>query len=121
MTYYNKGRTEVNHGCPMPPYNSIRNPNVSTLSNLTQFPLDTGSNSEQIQQNVAAFTYFNGLNQQIYNTVQSNNQGTKLPYPVFKSHGERMLYLQGQTIAAAKHAVNNTTPVSTMYTFINGK
>jgi hypothetical protein len=116
----NKGLPEVRRDYPLPPYNSPLNPNFATFANQPQFPLSTGSNANQIKQNIAALSYFNGLNQVTYDTVQSNNSsGAKLAYPTFKSQGERMLYLQGQTIAAAKRAANQTTPVSTIYNIIN--
>jgi hypothetical protein len=120
MTYYSNGLAETRTNNPMPPYNSALNPNYSTFSTQPQFPLNQGSNAEQIQSNIGALSYFNGLNQQVSNIVDSNrNKGTKLPYPAFKSQSERLLYLQGQTIAAAKANASGMLGVSTIYNYIN--
>jgi len=116
MTYYNKGVPEERNSCPVAPYNSPFNPNFSTFANQPQFPLDQGSNAKQVQQNTAAFSYFNGLNQQVSDMVTVNS---KAPYPTFKSQGERLLYLQGQTIAAAKSRASGTMMSSTIYSYIN--
>jgi hypothetical protein len=116
MTYYNKGVPEVRGSWPEPPYNSPLNPNFSTFANQPQFPLDQGSNAKQVQQNVAALSYFNGLNQQVSDMVLMNSNA---PYPTFKSQSERLLYLQGQTIAAAKSQASGTIPCSTIYSYIN--
>jgi hypothetical protein len=120
MAYYNKGVPEVRNECPAPPYNSPLNPNYSTFANQPQFPLNTGSNAQQQQRNTQALTYFIGLNQQTSDIVAQNTAGIKnLPYPTFKSQGERLLYLQGQTIAAAKSIATNTRNCSTIYSYIN--
>jgi len=120
MTYYNKGVPEIRSGNPMPPYNSPLNPNFSTFANQPQFPLNTGSNAKQQQQNVAALTYFTGLNQQVNNIVSTNvANSTKIPYPTFKSQSERLLYVQGQTIAAAKSNASGMMNCSTIYDYIN--
>ena len=116
MTYYNKGVPEVRGSCPVAPYNSPFNPNFSTFANQPQFPLNQGSNAKQVQQNIAAFSYFNGLNQQVSNMVTINSNA---PYPTFKSQGERLLYLQGQSIAAAKSLATRTVACSTIYSYIN--
>jgi hypothetical protein len=120
MTYYNKGQPEIRNGDPQPPYNSSRNPNYSTFANQPQFPLDTGSNAQQVLQQNGALNYFNGLNQQVNAIVSTNTAGTtNLPYPRFKSQGERLLYQQGQTVAAAKARANSTLTVTTIYDIIN--
>jgi hypothetical protein len=115
MTYYNKGVPEIRTSCPMPPYNSPSNPNFATFSNQPQFPLDSGSNAQQLQGNGAALSYFTGLNQQVLDAV---NAPTNVPYPTFRSQGERILYLQGQTAAAAK-AMASQTVCSNIYDYIN--
>jgi hypothetical protein len=120
MTYYNKGVPEVRRDYPLPPYNAPQNPNYSTFANQPQFPLNTGSNAEQVLQQNGAFSYFNGLNQQVAATVSTNVAGTtNIAYPTFKTQGERLLYLQGQTVAAAKARANSTLTVTTIYDIIN--
>lgn len=115
-----RGTPETRDGCPMPPYNSPLNPNFATFADQPQFPLNQGSNAEQIKMNTAALTYFNGLNQQVSSIVDSNTRtGTHLAYPTFKSQSERMLYIQGQTIAAAKARASGQITVSTIYSYIN--
>ena len=120
MTYYNKGQPEVRNGDPQPPYNSVKNKNYVTFANQPQFPLDTGSNAQQVLQQNGALSYFMGLNQRVDAIVSTNAAGiTNLPYPTFKSQGERLLYQQGQAIAAAKARANSTLNVSTIYDIIN--
>jgi len=120
MTYYNKGVPEVRRDYPLPPYNAPQNPNYSTFANQPQFPLDTGSNAQQILEQNGAFSYFNGLNQQVTAAVRANVAGTtNIAYPTFKTQGERLLYLQGQTVAAAKARANSALTVSTIYDIIN--
>ena len=120
MSYYNKGVPEVRVDYPLPPYNSSQNPNYSTFANQPQFPLNTGSNAQQILQQNGAINYFNGLNQQVTAVVSTNVAGTtNMAYPMFKSQGERLLYLQGQTAAAAKARANSALTVSTIYDIIN--
>lgn len=121
MAYYSNGTPESRNSCPMPPYNSVLNPNFSTFSNQPQFPLNQGSNARQVQQNIQALSYFVGLNNQVSNTVAQNNaNGTRAPYVTFKSQGERILYMQGQAIAAAKAPTTNPKiACSTIYNYIN--
>jgi hypothetical protein len=123
MTYYNKGQPEVRDGFPLPPYNSPSNPNYATFANQPQFPLDNGSNAYQIQQNREALSYFVGLNQQVSDTVAANTaNNTRIPYPTFKTQGERLLYQQGQSIAVAKRIATQNAMLSssTIYNYING-
>ena len=120
MTYYNKGQPEIRNGDPQPPYNSSKNPNYSTFANQPQFPLDMGSNAQQVLQQNGALSYFMGLNQQVSTITAQNQAGNlKLSYPTFKSQGERLLYQQGQTVAAAKALANSQLSVSTIYDYIN--
>ena len=121
MAYYSNGKPETRDGCPMPPYNSVLNPNFSTFSNQPQFPLNQGSHARQVQQNIQALSYFVGLNNQVSNTVAQNKaNGTSAPYLTFKSQGERILYMQGQAIAAAKAPTTNPRiSCSTIYNYIN--
>ena len=121
MAYYSNGNPEIRNEPPQPPYNSHLNPNFSTFSNQPQFPLNQGSNAYQISQNRQALSYFVGLNAQVSNTVTQNNaNNTHIPYVTFKSQSERILYMQGQAIAAAKAPTSNPKiSCSTIYNFIN--
>jgi len=115
MAYYNKGVPEVRNSCPAPPYNSSLNPNFTTFANQPQFPLDTGSNAQQLQGQNNALSYFMGMNQRVLDVV---NSPANIPYPTFRSQGERILYLQGQTAAAAKGMATQMV-CSTIYDYIN--
>ena len=121
MAYYSHGNPEIRNEPPKPPYNSPLNPNFSTFSNQPQFPLNQGSNAYQVSQNRQALSYFVGLNAQVSNTVtQNNSNNTHIPYVTFKSQSERILYMQGQAIAAAKAPTSNPKiSCSTIYNFIN--
>ena len=120
MSSYNRGQPEIRNGDPQPPYNSVKNKNYATFANQPQFPLDTGSNAQQVLQQNGALNYFNGLNQQVDAIISTNvANGTKLPYPTFKSQAERLLYQQGQSVAAAKARANSTITVTTIYDIIN--
>jgi hypothetical protein len=117
---YNRGQPEVRNGDPQPPYNSIQNKNYTTFANQPQFPLDTGSNAQQVLQQNGALSYFMGLNQRVNAVVSTNVANeSKLPYPTFKSQAERLLYQQGQTVAAAKARANSTLTANTIYDIIN--
>jgi hypothetical protein len=81
-----------------------------------------------VAENQANVAYFNAMNQQaIYarSTVQAG--AVHLPYPQFKSEGERMKYIQGKASTAARSIlVPNQNPVgpasvplSTIYQIIN--
>jgi hypothetical protein len=81
-----------------------------------------------VAENQANVVYFNAINQQtidIRNKVQGG--AANLPYPQFKSEGERMKYIQGKASTAARSIlVPNQNPVapagvplSTIYQIIN--
>ena len=132
-----QGLPETRNGCPLPPYNTLNfNSNspliFSTLQSFAQtspnYPLPVGSNARLIAENQANVAYFNGINQQtrdIRSTVVG--AGVNLPYPQFKSEGERLKYIQGKTTTAARSIlVPNQNPVgpagvplSTIYQIIN--
>ena len=132
-----QGLPETRNGCPLPPYNTLNfNSNspliFSTLQSFAQtspnYPLPVGSNARLIAENQANVAYFNGINQQtrdIRSTVVG--AGVNLPYPQFKSEGERLKYIQGKTTTAARSVlVPNENPVgtagvplSTIYQIIN--
>ena len=132
-----QGLPEIRNGCPMPPYNTLNfnsnNPVIfSTLQNFAKtspnYPLPVGSNARLVAENQANVAYFNAINQQalyVRSTVQAGT--ANLPYPQFKSEGERIKYIQGKTTTAARSIlVPNQNPVgpasvplSTIYQIIN--
>jgi hypothetical protein len=94
-----------------PPYNATNftkaNPNMynilqSYAHNAPQYPISSGSNSFQIDQNTQNLTYFSYMNQQTLN-------GTK-PLPPFKTQAERLMYLQAQTLTAARNQFTGQNP-----------
>ena len=132
-----QGLPELRGNCPLPPYNTLNfNANspmiFSTLQTYAQtspnYPLPVGTNARLIHENQANVTYFNAINQQTLaarSTVKGS--GINLPYPQFKSEGERLKYVQGQATTAARSVlVPNQNPVgtagvplSTIYQIIN--
>lgn len=89
------------NGSPVAPYTDPKNPNYSTLiANPglvnTSFPVKQGSNTSQIQYNTQGGSVY-----QYY--IQSNStiaaSGQTLPYKTFKSHAERLAFIQGQIAA----------------------
>jgi hypothetical protein len=132
-----QGLPETRNGCPLPPYNTLNfNSNspviFSTLQSFAQtspnYPLPVGSNARLVAENQANVAYFNGINQQTRN-IRSTvvGSGVNLPYPQFKSEGERLKYIQGKASTAARSVlVPNQNPVgtagvplSTIYQIIN--
>jgi len=121
----------------LPPYNTLNfNSNspviFSTLQSFAQtspnYPLPVGSNARLVAENQANVAYFNAINQKAINVRSSVQSGAvNLPYPQFKSEGERMKYIQGKTTTAARSIlVPNQNPVgtagvplSTIYQIIN--
>jgi hypothetical protein len=104
----------------------------STLQSFAQtspnYPLPVGSNARLVAENQANVAYFNAINQQTINIRSSVQSGiVNLPYPQFKSEGERMKYIQGKATTAARSIlVTNQNPVgtagvplSTIYQIIN--
>jgi hypothetical protein len=132
-----QGLPEIRNGCPVPPYNTLNfNSNspviFSTLQSFAQtspnYPLPVGSNARLVAENQANVAYFNAINQQTINIRSSVQSGiVNLPYPQFKSEGERMKYIQGKATTAARSIlVPNQNPVgtagvplSTIYQIIN--
>lgn len=132
-----QGLPETRNGCPLPPYNTLNfnsdSPVVfSTLQSYAQtspnYPLPVGANARLVAENQANVAYFNAINQQtihIRSTVVGS--GISMPYPQFKSEGERLKYIQGKTSTAARSVlVPNQNPVgtagvplSTIYQIIN--
>ena len=106
--------------CPGPPYNATNftpaNSTIySTLINnaLTQpqYPLPTGSNAQQIYRNTQNITFFTGLNQQTQ-AIKTQNAvpGRRIPYPQFTSEAQRLMYIQGQAMTAARNNFTGQNP-----------
>ena len=118
--------------CPAPPYNATNftsanpvefNTLVSYANNSPNYPWNTGSNAQQIYRSKQDISYFNSLNQQ---TINVKNSSTTQPYPVFKTDKERLMYIQGMALTAARNRItgNNPSspagvPCSTIYQIIN--
>jgi len=119
-----------------PPYNatnfnSANGPVYSTLQsyahNSPNYPLPQDSNQDMVQRNRANIAYFVNMNNQTQ-TIRNLNTTTpaKVQYPQFKSDQERMMYIQGLYMTAAR---NNFTgqnpsapagvPCTTIYEIIN--
>jgi len=133
---YQTGVPETRNACPQPPYNATNfnadSPVIfSTLQSYAgsqpQYPLPVGSDANQVYRNTANVTYFNAINQQTA-AIRSTNQGLAhhMPYPQFKSEGERLMYRQGLATTAARTAMAGRNPagpmgvpLSTNYQIIN--
>lgn len=133
-----RGTPEERKSCPMPLYNATNfnadSPEIfytlkSFASSLPNYPLPPGSDARAIYLNAQNVSYFNTLNQQV-SSVKAQNaiSASHMPYPTFKSQHERLMYIQGQTMSAARNAVTGQNPsvpagvpVSTIYQIINGR
>jgi len=132
-----QGLSETRNGCPLPPYNTLNFTSDSPLifstiqsfaKNSPNYPLPAGTNSRLVAENQANVSYFTAINQQAI-AIRSSVKGgvANLPYPQFKSEGERLKYIQGKTTTAARSIlVPNQNPVgpagvplSTLYQIIN--
>jgi hypothetical protein len=124
--------------CNGPPYNATNftPDNISIFSNLVQYaktqpqyPLNTGSNASQIFNSKANISYFNSMNQQTQGIKTANDSlGPSYikPYPQFKTQAERIMYIQGQALTAARNKMTGQNPsgpmgvpCSTIYGIIN--
>ena len=124
--------------CPAPPYNATNftTANISTFSTLQQYaqdapnyPWNTGSNAQQIYRSKQNIIYFNTLNQQTQAIKSANVAGGpsyQMPYPQFKTQAERLMYIQGQSLTAARNQITGRNPsgpmgvpCSTIYGIIN--
>jgi hypothetical protein len=121
--------------CPAPPYNAtnftsansvVLSTLVSYANNAPNFPWNTGTDAQQIYRSKQNTVYFNTLNQQTQAIKTQNGSSGKIPYPVFKSEAERLMYIQGKELTAARNRVtgNNPSapmgvPCSTIYQIIN--
>jgi len=129
----------TNRTCPGPPYNAtnftsgpIYDSLVSYAKNSPNYPWDTGVNVQDIYRSQQNTIYFNTLNQQTIDVKNANNtliSGGRLgniPYPPFTSQAERLMYIQGQTLNAARNKITGQNPsvpmgvpCSTIYGIIN--
>jgi hypothetical protein len=105
--------------CPAPPYNATNftpaNSTIySTLINnaLTQpqYPLPTGSNAQQIYRNTQNISFFTALNQQTQAIKTQNGVSGTIPYPQFRSEAQRLMYIQGQAMTAARNNFTGQNP-----------
>ncbi len=129
--------------CPAPPYNAtnfntgnsvVLSTLITYANNSPNYPWATGSDAQQIYRSRQNIVYFNSLNQQTAAQRTANgNAGYapgvttgNRPYPVFKSDAERLMYIQGQALTAARNRLTGHNPsgpmgvpCSTIYGIIN--
>ena len=121
--------------CPAPPYNAtnftaanapVFNNLVSYANNSPNYPWDTGSNAQQIYRSKANISYFSGINQQTQAIKTANGATGQIPYPQFKTDAERLMYIQGRSLTAARNQITGRTtsgpagvPCSSIYGIIN--
>jgi hypothetical protein len=121
--------------CPAPPYNAtnftpanavVYSTLVTYANNSPNFPWNTGTDAQQIYRSKQNTVYFNTLNQQTQAIKTQNGSTGQIPYPVFKSDAERLMYIQGMSLTAARNRVTGTNPsapmgvpCSTIYGIIN--
>jgi hypothetical protein len=120
---------------PAPPYNatnftSANSVEFSTLQNYARnspnYPWATGSNAQQIFRSNQNVSYFNGINRQTQSIRTANGTTGAQPYPQFKTQAERLMYIQGMTLTAARNQITGQNPsapagvpCSTIYQIIN--
>jgi len=130
-----------NRECAGPPYNAtnftIANKHeydklVNYAKNSPNYPFDTGVELQQIYKGQRNVIMFNSLNQKT-DAVRNVNKDRiskgllgNIPYPQFKSQTERIMYIQGQTLTAARNRMTGENPTipmgvpcSTIYEIIN--
>jgi hypothetical protein len=121
--------------CPGPPYNAqnftATNSTVySTLQsyalNSPNYPWNTGSNAQQIFRSQQNITYFSNINQQTQSIRSANGASGSQPYPQFRTDAERLMYIQGMSLTAARNKFTGQNPsgpagvpCSTIYGIIN--
>jgi len=109
--------------CPAPPYNatnftSANSVEFSTLQSYANdapnYPWNTGTDAQQIYRSRQNISYFSGFNQRTLDIKTMNNlTGNPHPqfaYPQFKSQAERLMYIQGQTLTAARMQISGKNP-----------
>lgn len=91
---------------PQPPYNAtnftpanavIYNTMVNNAKTQPNYPLNSGSDSDQINRQIQNVSYFTSLQQQTQN-------GTK-PFPAFRLDQRRLMYIQGQYATASRNII----------------
>lgn len=118
-----------------PPYNatnftSANAPVFSTLvsfaKNSPNYPWNTGTDAQQIYRSQQNVSYFNTLNQKTQAVKTANGSFGNQPYPQFKTQAERLMYIQGQALTAARNQITGQNPsgpagvpCSTIYGIIN--
>ncbi len=123
--------TNSSNDCSLAPYNAtnftpansaVFNTLVSYAKTQPQYPWPTGSDAQQIYRSRQNITYFNAMNQQ---AAAAKNSAAK-QYPQFKTQTERLMYLQGMTLTAARNQITGQNPsapagvpCSTIYQIIN--
>jgi hypothetical protein len=121
--------------CIEPPYNATNftaaNPTVlNTLQdyarNSPNYPWATGSNAQQIYRSNQNISFFNNMNLETKAIKTQNGSSGNIPYRQFKSDAERLMYIQGQALTAARNAITGQNPsapagvpCSTIYGIIN--
>jgi hypothetical protein len=121
--------------CVNPPYNAtnftaannnVFNTLVKYAKTQPQYPLNTGSNASQIVASKQNISYFTTMNQQTQAVRTANNLIAGNQYPQFKTQTERLMYIQGMTLTAARNKMTGQNPsgpagvpCSTIYQIIN--
>jgi len=121
---------------PFPPYNAQNftyenGPVYSTLQsyahNSPNYPLPQDSNQDQVHRNRANIAYFVNMNNQTqYIKTLNNTTANVAPYPQFRSEAEKIMYIQGMAMTAARNKFTGQNPsapagvpCSTIYGIIN--
>ena len=121
--------------CVNPPYNATNftaannnafNTLVKYAKTQPQYPLNTASNASQIVASKQNISYFNAVNQQTQAVQSAPSPLQGRQYPQFKSQTERLMYIQGMTLTAARNQITGQNPsgpagvpCSTIYQIIN--
>jgi hypothetical protein len=108
--------------CPAPPYNATNftaanAPVYSTLisyaKNSPNYPWANGVNAQEIYRSNQNTSYFNAVNLQTQAIKTQNNTlgpAFRIPYPQFKTQAERLMYIQGQALTAARNNFTGQNP-----------
>jgi hypothetical protein len=120
---------------PQPPYNATNFTPASPVEyqrlvdyakNSPNYPWNNGSNAQQIYRSQQNVTYFTGMNHQTQAIKTANGTTGNIPYPQFKTQAERLMYIQGQALTAARNQMTGENPsapagvpCSTIYGIIN--
>lgn len=105
---------------PFPPYNAqnftaANGPVYETLQsyahNAPNYPLPQDSNQDMIQRNRANIAYFVNMNQKTQEVKTLNTTtASRIAYPQFKSDQERIMYIQGMFMTAARNKFTGQNP-----------